>query len=165
MHVSPIEGPDGSAVFKAGGDNSWRTGTMKGWNWSLEWAKSGRKFPRVLVIWPETQGIGTKAGFWTIAHTAMVEFLDFDRDGIATGKPSDLLFVEARYGLEIMGKDPNDKQALFGLVDLVVARGPDMALQPIAPMHVKQRLMDNNPMWEMTATNKATGKTIDESAV
>lgn len=164
MHVSAIEGPTGEAVFKAGGAQSWKTATMKGWNVSLEWAKSGRKFPRVLVIWPDTLTNGTKPGFWTIAHTAIVEFLDFDKDGLCTGRPSDLLFIEARCALELLGKDVNDTQALFSLVDVVLRYGMEMAEQPVAPMHVKRSLMDE-PMWEMTAVNKNTGKTIDESDV
>lgn len=164
MHVSPIEGSKGQAVFKAGGDNSYKTGTLKGWNWSLEWAKSGRRFPRVLVIWPETATNKTKQAFWTIAHTAMVEMLEFDKEGKSTGLPSDFFFVEAKAALEMFGKDPNDKQALFALADVLLHTAPILEKQPVAPQRV-QRALSGGAMWEMTQIAKATGKVISEKAV
>jgi hypothetical protein len=166
MHVSAVEGPTGEAVFKAGGEHSWQTGSHKGWHWSLEWAKNGRKFPRVLVIWPETL-VGknvSQPGMWSISHTAMVEFLDFDKDGIATGRPSDFLFEEAGMALPMLGKDPHDKQALFSLVDVVMKVGPEMARQPVAPVALR-RAIQEAPMWEMTAVDKNSGKVVRESEV
>lgn len=166
MHVAAIEGPSGEAVFKAGGDYCWKTGSFKGWHYSYEWAKSGRTYPRVLVIWPETR-VGrnvSQPGFWTIAHTAMVNFLDFDQDGVCTGKPSDYLFEQAWEALPILGKDPNDRHALFSLIDVVVQFGPELARQPVAPQEL-QRQLAGEPQWEMTATDKRTGQVTDESSI
>lgn len=168
MHVSAVEGPTGEAVFTMGGPRSWKTAAMKGWCISLEWAKSGRKFPRVLVIWPEGTPLAAKGtvkpGAWCISHTSMVLFLEFDKDGLATGKPSDLCFIEAGEALEMLGKDRNDKQALFSLVDVVIRYGLELAEMPVAPMHIK-RLLSDGPMWDMTEVDKSSGKTVREASV
>ena len=58
----------------------------------------------------------------------------------------------------------NDKAALHELVDVVVTFAPELVLMPATPKHIKQAL-DTPPMWEVTATNKDTGKVLNEAEV
>ena len=170
MKVSPILSPTGEPVFLAGGPTAYKVAEYRGFVASLEWTRRRRKFMPTLVIWPQRQSniltVGAASpGQWAITRDAMVEFLNFDRDNKATGKPSDFAFEQATEALPILGKDRNDKQALFALLDVLVRFGPELAAMPVAPRAAKEALMDGGAMWEVTATNKSTGKTISEAAV
>lgn len=164
MEVSPIVSPSGDPVFSIGGEASWKTGTLGEWNASLEWARRGRQHIRILVLWPISQSYTTKPGAWTIASDAMLEFLEFDRDDKATGRPTDFCMEQAKEALPMMGRDRNDKQALFGLVDAVMRFGPDLATMPATPIAV-QRALAGEAMWQMETIDKASGKTLKEAEV
>ena len=66
--------------------------------------------------------------------------------------------------MPLLGKDPNDKGALHELVDVVVAFAPELVLMPATPKHVKKKL-EAPAMWDVTATNKDTGKVLHEAEV
>jgi len=164
MNVSPVLSPSGEPIFQAGGDTSWKTCEHRGWVVSFEWARRGRKVKAVIVIWPAVNIFSLsaiKAGMWTISREVMSEFVGFDRDGKCTGSASEHLYREALAALPMLGKDSNDKQAFISLVDTVIRFAPDLALMPAAPPAVRKELK-GEALWDITATNKNTGKTISE---
>ena len=50
------------------------------------------------------------------------------------------------------------------LIDTVVKFAPDLVLMPPTPAWMQAKEQPR-PMWEVTATNKVTGKTLSESEV
>jgi len=166
MKLSPIETPDGRPIFSMGGQQSYKTDNHKGFVASLEWVGLGKKSAACLVIWPETNVFvaGEGAGAWCIGRRAITEFVGFNSDGKCTGGPSEYCFREAREALPILGKDINDKQALAALVDVVVKFAPELVLMPATPKSVKNQL-DTDPMWEVKASIKETGKVINEAMI
>jgi hypothetical protein len=170
MNVSPILSPSGEPVFTAGGKHAWKTAEHRGYRVSLEWAKSGRNTRCVLVIWSapiqhiHTFGREPANGLWVIAKNAIHQFVGFDKDDHCTGGASEHCLRECLEAMPILGKDRNDKQAFVALVDTVIRFAPELVHMPVAPLHVKRELADE-AMWEVTATNKNTGKTISEASV
>lgn len=169
MHMSPVIDPSGQPVFSAGGRHAWKTFEHRGYTVSLEWVVSTarRRAAPVMVIWATAHVFApstSEAGMWTISRRAISEFVGFDRDGKCTGSASVHCMRECHEALPILGKDRNDKQAYTALIDCVVKFAPDLVLMPPTPAWLQARDAPA-PMWEVTATNKATGKTLSESEV
>lgn len=166
MHLSPILTPDGRPMFSAGGDNAWKTFEHRGYVVSLEWVGDHRRSAPCMCIWPASNVFvsGEGAGIWTISRRAISEFVGFNRDGKCTGSASEHCYRECLEALEILGKDRNDKNAFTALVDCVIKFAPELVLMPPTPKRIK-RAMAGEAMWEITATNKETGKVIREAAV
>ena len=157
-------------MFSMGGVAAWKAFEHRGFVVSLEWIDSGgtRKPKPCLVIWPASNILltaGVRQGAWCIARNALQHFVGFDRDGKCTGDPSPFAFAEARTVLgEQMGKDANDKFALFALVDCIVKGAELIHSMPVAPKHVAEKIK-TEAMWEVSATNKATGQTLKEASI
>jgi hypothetical protein len=101
---------------------------------------------------------------WVISRRAITEFVGFNKDDKCTGSISEHCIREATESLPILGKDANDKAALTALCDVVLKFAPDLVHMPVTPKDVRAEL-DNPPLWEISATNKATGKVIQETEV
>ena len=71
---------------------------------------------------------------------------------------------EARETLPILGKDRNDIAAVHALADVVVKFAEGLVHMPVTPAQVRKEL-DNEPMWTVEATNKASGELIHEGEV
>lgn len=167
MQVSPVLSPSGEPIFTAGGESAWKTAEYRGWVVSFEWARRRRKYKAMLVIWPAANILAlnaVKPGMWAISRETISSFVGFDRDDKCTGSGSVDLYREAREALPMLGKDVNDKQAFLSLVDTVIRFAPDLATMPAAPPRVKKQLA-GEAMWEVSATHKASGKTISEVSV
>lgn len=166
MQLSPILSPDGRPMFSAGGEQSYKTAEHRGFVVSLEWVGNGRKAYAAMVIWPATNILvrGEGAGMWAISRNCMTDFVGFDAAGKCTGTASADCFREAQQALAIMGKDINDKQALNALMDCVITYAPDLIHMPAVPLSVRKQL-DTPAMWEVTATDKSTGKVTHEGEI
>ena len=166
MRLSPVLSPDGRPMFSVGGNASYKTAVKHGFVVSLEWIKLGRHIRAAMCIWPASNVFvtGEGHGIWTITRNVITDFVGFDKDNKCTGGPSEHCFREAREALHVLGKDVNDKGALHELVDVVITFAPDLVHMPATPKHVRQRLADPD-MWEVTATNKDTGKVIQEATL
>jgi hypothetical protein len=166
MKLSPILTPDGRPIFSMGGNQAWKVRSHRGFVVSLEYVGTGRKSYAAMVIWPESNVVvaGEGGGAWCISRRVITDFVGFNADGKCTGGPSEHLIREARLSLNTLGKDINDKQALLALVDAVVTYAPDLVLMPATPKAIKQQL-DTEPIWEVKASIKETGKVINESMV
>lgn len=166
MKLSPILTPDGRPIFSMGGQQAYKTYSHRGFVASLEWVGNGSKTAACLVIWPETNVFvaGEGAGAWCISRRAITEFVGFTSEGKCTGGPSEHCLREAKEALPVLGKDINDKQALLALVDTVVRFAPELILMPATPKIVKEQLA-TEPMWEVKASIKETGKVIHEGMV
>ena len=165
MEMSPVLSPTGEPIFTAGGNAAWKVGTHRGFVVSMEWAKRRRKFICLMVIWPEGNILSPGAvsnGMWAISRDVMTDFVGFTAAGKCTGGPSEHCVREAREALPMMGKDRNDKYALLALVDVVVKFAPELVHMPVAPPRIKKEL-SGETVWEVTATNKATGKVVKEA--
>jgi len=166
MHLSPIRSPDGRPMFSAGGAEAWKTFTHRGFVVSLEWVGDYRRSAPCLCIWPAGNVFvaGETPGIWVISRRAITEFVGFDRNGKCTGSASEHCYRECLEALPILGKDRNDKQAFTALVDCVIRFAPDLVHMPPAPLKVKRQLA-GEAMFEITATNKGTGKVLSEVAI
>jgi len=166
MNISPILSPDGRPMFSVGGPTSYKTAVKHGFVVSLEWIKLGRHIRAAMCIWPASNVFvtGEGQGIWTITRNAITDFVGFNKDNKCTGGPSEHCLREAKEALSILGKDPNDRAALFELVDVVVTFAPELVLMPATPKQVKKQLEDP-AMWEVQATNKDTGKVLSEAEV
>jgi hypothetical protein len=166
LSISPIVSPNGDALFSVGGKNSYKTAIKHGYVVSLEWIRLGRHIRAAMCIWPASNVFvtGEGQGIWTITRNCITDFVGFNKDNKCTGGPSEHCMREAKEALSILGKDKNDKGALFELVDVVVTFAPDLVLMPATPKHIRQQL-DTDPMWEVQATNKDTGKVLSEAAI
>lgn len=166
MHLSPIVSPSGEPVFVVGNSHSYKQATMRGFNVSLEWIGEGRKSQPCMCIWPESNIFINRehTGVWCIGRRAITEFVGFNKDGTCTGNPSEHCFREAREALTVMGKDQNDQQALRALADVVIRFAPDLVHMPVTPIAIRKDL-EGSAMWEVTNTDKSTGKVLSEAAV
>ncbi len=166
MRLSPVLSPDGRPMFSVGGNASYKTAVKRGFVVSLEWIKLGRHIRAAMCIWPASNVFvtGEGQGIWTITRNAITDFVGFDKANKCTGGPSEHCFREALEALRILGKDVNDKSALHELVDVVITFAPDLVHMPATPKQVRQQLADPD-MWEVTATNKDTGKVIQEATL
>lgn len=166
MKLSPILSPDGRPMYSAGGGQSYKTAVKHGYVVSLEWVGAGKKAYPAMVIWPASNVFvtGEGNGMWLIARRAITEFVGFNKDDKCTGGPSEHCIREARLALPILGKDINDRHALNDLVDVVVTFAPELVLMPVTPRAIQKELQ-TPPMWEMTAINKSSGKTLSEIEV
>ena len=70
----------------------------------------------------------------------------------------------AERSLSMLGKDRWDKHAFFALVDCVIKFAPELVAMPVAPKIVRKSI-EAAPMFEVTATNKSSGKVISEATV
>lgn len=166
LSISPILSPSGEAMFSVGGKNSYKTAVKHGYIVSLEWIRIGKHVRAAMCIWPASNVFvtGEGQGIWTITRNCITEFVGFNKEDKCTGGPSEHCFREAREALPILGKDPNDKGALYELVDVIVTFAPDLVLMPATPKHVKQQL-DTPAIWEVSATNKNSGKVLHEREI
>lgn len=166
MQLSPILSPDGRPLFSAGGDQAWKIFEHRGFVVSLEWVGNHRKAFPCIVIWPQSNIFvaGEGCGKWVIGRRAIGEFVGFDSNDKCTGSASEHCYRECLAALPILGKDPNDKQAFLALVDCVVRFAPELIHMPPAPKRIKRDL-SGEAMFEVTATNKNTGKVLSEAVV
>lgn len=169
MHASPVLDPNGNAVYSAGGRHAWKTFEYRGWVVSLEWVVSNtrRRAAPCMVIWAASHVFApstAEAGMWAIGRRAISEFVGFTQDGKCTGGASVHCMRECHEALPILGKDRNDRQAYMSLIDTVVKFAPDLVLMPPTPAWLQAKEAPK-PMWEVTATNKITGKVLSESEV
>lgn len=166
MQLSPILSPDGRPMFSAGGKHAWKTFTHRGFAVSLEWVGDHRRAMPYMVIWPETNILvaGEGNGMWAINRRAMHEFVAFDRNGKCTGSASEHCFREALEALPVLGKDKTDKQAFLALVDCVIRFADELHHMPPTPPRVRREIA-GEAMWEVTASDKNTGRVIREAAV
>lgn len=166
MKLAPILTPDGQPVFSAGGQQAWKVTEHKGFICSLEWVGQGRKAYPAMVIWAVRNVFvpGQGDGMWVISRRALTEFVGFDSQGKCTGSISEHCMREAREALPVLGKDANDKSALHALCDVVARFAPDLVHMPVTPKEVRKQL-DNAPMWEVHASIKETGKTINHAKI
>lgn len=161
MNLSPIQAADGSPIFNAGGRHSYKSFTHRGYVCSLEWVGQGNRSQPCMVIWPETTLGG---GMWAIGRKALVDFVGFDANGKCTGGASEHCFHEAAQALPVLGKDPLDRQALLALVDVVVKGAPELVHMPVTPRYVRDDL-DNPAMFDVTLSNKGSGKVLAEKSL
>lgn len=153
-------------MWSAGGRTAYKVHEHKGFICSLEWVGDGRRAVPAMVIWPASNVFvaGEGNGMWVIGRRAITEFIGFDAELKCTGSISPHCMREAAEALNILGKDRNDKQALHALCDVVLRFAPDLVHMPVTPKDVRKEL-DNPPMWDVKATNKATGRVINEMEV
>lgn len=167
MHLSPVSTPDGRPIWSFGGSQAYRTFEHRGFIVSLEWVGEGRNAKACMCIWAATRltvaGQNDDAGTWVISRRDITNFVGFNRDGHCTGGASDYCYQEAREALPILGKDRNDKNAFLALVDCVIKFAPDLVHMPATPRSI--RFANRNPMWEMTVTDKNSGRVLRESEV
>lgn len=166
MHMSPIISPSGDPVFTAGHAQSWKQATYRGFNVSLEWTGEGRNIKPCLCIWADSLVTitGSTPGIWAIMRTAMTEFMGFTKELKCTGSLSQYGMAQCMEALPMLGKDANDKQAFLALCDVIVKFGPELVLMPVAPRSIKEQLAGQK-FWEVSATNKDTGKVLSEAEV
>ena len=162
MKLSPILNPQGMPMWSAGG-HSWKTRVHRGFVCSLEWIGEGKKSQPAMVIWPASNVFASRegAGLWVIGRRAITEFVGFNSSDKCTGGPSEHCIREARQALPILDKDINDKEALSALVDVVVTFAPELVLMPATPRIIKDSF-EIQKMWDVSVTNKETGKTLSE---
>jgi hypothetical protein len=178
MHRSPITDSIGQLSWQFGGPDAWKQFQHRGFTVSIEWAygHTKRRLPPVIAIWASTALLASptaRDGTWVISRTDIANFFK-DREGGTdeegfglrklTGGPSLYCFQQVREALPLLGKDPNDRQAFQALVDCVMVHGEWLARIPVSPASEVRRRADP-PMWEITATNKATGKVLSEAEV
>ena len=166
MQLSPIRNPDGLPVWSAGGRHAWKTYEHRGYVVSLEWVGNHRTAQKCMVIWPVSNVFvpGTSAGMWVIGARAITQFVGFNANDKCTGSVSEHCMREAREALPLLGKDRNDRHALNALVDTVCRFAPDLVGMPAVPQSVRKEFK-GQAMWEVVASNKATGKTMSEAEV
>lgn len=177
MHLSPIIDPNtGRRPFVYGGEDTWRQFTHRGFVVSIEWAihETMRRTPPVMAIWPAGSTVTAKfingflsvseAGVWVISRNVITEFVGFNKDNKCTGGASMHCMREAQQALVVLGKDPNDRHNFAALVDCVVRHAEHLHHCPPTPAWL-QRQHQPPPMWEVTATNKSTGKVLSEAEV
>lgn len=166
MHMSPVISPSGEPVFTVGHGHTWKQATYRGFNVSLEWVGDMRRSQPCMCIWPATNVFvsGEGNGIWVIGRRAITEFVGFNPDGTCTGGASEHCVRECKEALPILGKDPNDQQALNALMDVVIRFAPELALMPVAPKAI-QMDMRGQALWEVTATDKNTGRVLSKSEV
>ena len=167
MQLSPIQSPEGLPMWSAGGQHAWRTFEHRGYVVSLEWVGNHRQARKCMVIWPATNvftGGATSEGMWVISERAITEFVGFTRDDKCTGSASEHCERECRQALPLLGKDINDRHALTALIDVVIRYAPDLVGMPPAPLALRKE-MRGKAMWDVVATNKASGKTLREASV
>lgn len=165
MNLSPIVTPAGQPMWSAGG-NSWKTRVHRGFVCSLEWIGEGKKSQPAMVIWPASNVFASRegSGLWVIGRRAISEFVGFNSNDKCTGGPSEHCIREARLALPVLDKDINDKEALSALVDVVVTFAPELVTMPVAPKIIKDSF-ETPALWDMTVTDKSTGKTIKEHSI
>lgn len=166
MQLAPILSPQGLPLFSAGGSHSWKTFEHRGFIVSLEWMGRGKKAQPCMVIWPSSNVFvaGEGQGMWAIGRRAITEFVGFNADGTCTGSASQHCYRECLAALPVLGKDQWDKQSFLALVDCVIRFAPDLVHMPVTPRRIRQELA-GEPMWEIEAKNKVSGKTISEVAI
>ena len=166
MQLSPIRNPDGLPMWSAGGKHAWRTFEHRGYVVSLEWVGNHRAAQKCMVIWPVSNVFvaGSSEGMWVIGSRAITQFVGFTRDDKCTGGVSEHCRRECQEALPLLGKDRNDKNALHALMATVERYAPDLIAMPAVPQSVRKE-MRGQAMWEVVASNKASGKTLSEAAV
>jgi hypothetical protein len=166
MRLSPVLSPDGRPLFSAGGRHAWKTAVHRGFVVSLEWVGEGKKAYPAMVIWPASNVFvtGEGCGMWVIARKVIVDFVGFNASDKCTGGPSEHCIREAREALSILGKDPNDREAHLALVSCVVTFAMELVGMPLMPKAIRKEL-DTPPMWDITETDKSSGKVIKETEV
>jgi hypothetical protein len=170
MDLSPVLSPSGDPIFTMGGRDALQGYPRPAGEWivSLEWMKGTlRGIQKVLVIWPANRIIApgaTAIGAWTINSKVAFQFVGFNREGKCDGLPSEDARREALKALPILGKDPNDRNALHSLLDVLTKYLPELVRMPVAPAEIRRKLL-GDPMWDVTATNKSSGRVIDERSV
>jgi len=166
MQLSPILTPSGLPMWSAGGKHAWRTFEHRGYVVSLEWVGNHRRAQKCMVIWPASNVFvaGESLGMWVIGARAISQFVGFNRDDKCTGGSSEHCERECREALPLLGKDCNDRHALVALIDTVVKFAPELVLMPAVPQSVRRELR-GQAMWEVVASNKASGKTMSEATV
>lgn len=164
MHLSPVLNPSGLPMWSAG-QHSYKTKVHRGFVCSLEWIGKGKKSQPAMVIWPASNVFASRegSGLWVIGRRAITEFVGFNSNDKCTGGPSEHCIREARQALPILDKDVNDKEALAALVDVVVTFAPELVTMPVAPRVVRDAF-ETPAMWDMTLTDKSTGKTLKEES-
>lgn len=161
MNLSPILASDGSPIFNAGGRHAWKTFTHRGYVCSLEWVGSGRRAQPCMVIWSDS---ALESGMWCISRRALTEFVGFDANDKCTGGASEHCVREAFESMPILGKDPNDKQALLALIDVVVRFAPDLVHMPVTPPEVRRDL-DHPALFDVTVADKSSGRVLAERSI
>ena len=163
LSASPILSPSGEPMFSVGGRNAFKTAVKHGYVVSLEWIRLGKHIRAAMCIWPASNVFvtGEGQGIWTITRNCITDFVGFNSQDKCTGGPSEHCFREAKEALQILGKDPNDKGALYELVDVVSTFAPELVMMPATPKAVREQL-DTPAMWDVTASNKDTGKVMQE---
>jgi hypothetical protein len=167
MELSPVLNPQGDMIWSMGGRHSWKQFEYRGWNVSLEWVGSGRRAYPCMCIWPSSLVFapGTAdSGAWVISKRAIMQFVGFNKDDKCTGGPSVHCLRECHEALPILGKDANDKQALSSLMDAIVRFATDLVSMPPAPRSIRKELA-GMPMWEVSETDKNSGKTLREATL
>ena len=166
MHKSPVMDADGQMVYRAGGRHAWKVNEYRGYTVSLEWVISDtrRRSAPCMVIWASDHIFSPNTsdkGMWVIGRRAITDFVGFNKEGKCTGGASLHCMREAHEALPMLGKDINDKHAFMALIDCVVAFAPDLVRMPPTPTWLQRQDMPA-PMWEVTATDKSTGKVLSE---
>lgn len=166
MKKSPVISPDGRPMFSAGGEDAWKTFTHRGFVVSLEWVGDHRRAQPCMCIWAESNVFvaGEGKGIWVIGRRAITEFVGFTKDNRCTGNASEHCYRECLEALTVLGKDRNDKAAFLALVDCVIRFAPDLVHMPVTPRAVRRNLA-GEAMFEVTTTDRKTGKVISEAAV
>ena len=166
MHISPLISPSGEPMFTVGHERSWKQASYRGFNVSLEWVGNGRKSDACMCIWPESNVFvpGSTPGIWLIGRRAITEFVGFTGDDKATGSASTHCLRECREALPMLGKDVNDKNALNALIDVVIRFAPDLVLMPAVPVSIRTDAAGQK-LWDLTASDKNTGKVLSEVSV
>lgn len=158
MDINPlISDATGREVYLVGGNQSWKQGTFRGYNVSLEWFIGQRSFEPMLVIWPVRGERDT--GCWGICLSSISAYCEFGPDDKPTGTPTRYARDEAATTLrEIFARSAIDAE-VNNLLDVVMQFAPDLITQ-VPPPPAELLLSGRKPILEVT--RKENGRKVAE---
>jgi hypothetical protein len=156
MEVLAIRAANGLPMVSFGGERSWRTFNYRDYVVSLEWfGPSGRHVDACMVIYNQRRN--SEDGAWVIARRRIADYVD------AKNNPTPYCFTEAAEALVMFGRACLDME-LNALVDTVMQHVDDLVKMPVASQEVR-RALAGDAIWEVTRTEKDSGKVLNEAAV
>lgn len=153
----------GRRLVEWAGPDAWRTHRVGGYLVSLEWAvlPESRKAQRVVVIGRPREGSLIRsddmtAGNWhprCYREQDRPAMLEFDRDGLPTGRPTRELIWDATQSITLLGYLSDDRTAVRHYVDALLNAMIDLVRMPSAPPGIRKRLVGGaQSNFEVTAT-------------
>lgn len=145
----------GREMYTVGGENAYRTGTHKGWCYSLEWFVGQRSTEPILVIWPLLQW-RESVGVWGICLSSAGKFAD------PSGRPNPEAFTEASTALVHTFERAPLETDVHTLVDVVMHLIPDLIAMPPTPRKVRLDAKVR-ALWDVAL--QQNGKTVREVSI